>query len=61
MLVLFADRADVLSSAHLDRRVLEYITGNLSVTAGGVYSHRMLTAAVDVLAPDRVMFGADDP
>ncbi|ORX12695.1 hypothetical protein AWC31_31310 [Mycolicibacterium wolinskyi] len=61
MLVLFADRADVLSSAHLDRRVLEYITGNLSVTAGGVYSHRMLKAAVDVLGPDRVMFGADDP
>lgn len=63
MLVPFADRADLLSSAatHLQRRVLDYITGNLSVTAGGLYSHRMLTAAVDVLGPDRVMFGADSP
>lgn len=63
MLVPFADRADLLSTAatHLQRRVLDYITGNLSVTAGGLYSHRMLTAAVDVLGPDRVMFGADSP
>lgn len=63
MLVSFADRADLLSTAatHLQRRVLDYITGNLSVTAGGLYSHRMLTAAVDVLGPDRVMFGADSP
>ncbi|WP_297621766.1 amidohydrolase family protein [Nocardia sp.] len=63
MLVPFADRADLLSSAatHLQRRVLDYITGNLSVTAGGLYSHRMLAAAVDVLGPDRVMFGADSP
>lgn len=63
MLVPFADRADLLSSAatHLEHRVLDYITGNLSVTAGGVYSHRMLQAALDVLGSDRVMFGADDP
>ena len=63
MLVPFADRADLLSTAapHLQRRVLDYITGNLAVTAGGLYSHRMLTAAVDVLGPDRVMFGADSP
>jgi predicted TIM-barrel fold metal-dependent hydrolase len=56
MLVPFADRADLLSTAapHLQRRVLDYITGNLAVTAGGLYSHRMLSAAVDVLVPDRV-------
>lgn len=63
MLVPFADRADVLSAAatHLDRRVLDYITGNVSVTAGGIFSHRMLRQAMDVLGPDRVMFGTDDP
>lgn len=63
MLVPFADRADLLSTAapHLQRRVLDYITGNLAVTAGGLYSHRMLGAALDVLGPDRVMFGADSP
>jgi hypothetical protein len=63
MLVPFADRADVLSAGatHLERRVLDYITGNVSVTAGGVFSHRMLRQAMDVLGPDRVMFGTDDP
>ena len=63
MLVPFADRADLLSAAspHLERHVLDYITGNLNVTAGGVYSHRMLAQAMDVLGPDRVMFGQDDP
>jgi predicted TIM-barrel fold metal-dependent hydrolase len=63
MLVPFADRADLLSAAspHLQRRVLDCITGNLNVTAGGVYSHRMLAQAMDVLGPDRVMFGQDDP
>jgi hypothetical protein len=63
MLVPFADRADLLSAAatHLERRILDYITANLTVTAGGILSHRMMAQAVDVLGPDRVMFGADDP
>jgi hypothetical protein len=63
MLVPFADRADLLTSAgtHLDRRILDYITGNLHVTAGGVHSQRMMRQAFDVLGPDRVMYGADDP
>ncbi|MFE4666878.1 hypothetical protein ACFRI7_18810 [Streptomyces sp. NPDC056716] len=35
-----SDRADLLSTAapHLQRRVLDHITGNLAVTAGGLYS-----------------------
>lgn len=63
MLVPFADRADLLSgvSTHLQRHVRDYITGDVHVTAGGIYSHRMLRQAVDVLGPDRVMFGQDDP
>jgi predicted TIM-barrel fold metal-dependent hydrolase len=63
MLVSFADRADLLSEGNvrLERRVIDYIIGNLNVTPGGVLSHRMLTAALDVLGPGRVMFGDDDP
>ena len=63
MLVPFGDRADLLSVANpqLERRVVDYITGNLHVTAGGILSHRMLTQALDVLGPLRVMFGDDDP
>ncbi len=63
MLVPFADRADILSAGHthLERRILDYITGNLNVTAGGIFSHRMLRQALDVLGPDRLMVGVDDP
>jgi predicted TIM-barrel fold metal-dependent hydrolase len=63
LLVPFADRADLLSEGNttLERRVIDYIQGNVQVTAGGVLSHRMLTAAIDVLGPERVMFGDDDP
>jgi predicted TIM-barrel fold metal-dependent hydrolase len=63
LLVPFADRADLLSEGNptLERRVIDYLTGNLHVTAGGVLSHRMLTTAIAVLGPDRVMFGDDDP
>jgi predicted TIM-barrel fold metal-dependent hydrolase len=63
LLVPFADRADLVSegSPTLQRRVVDYITGNVHVTAGGVLSHRMLQAAIGVLGPERVMFGDDDP
>ncbi|OBF03424.1 hypothetical protein A5730_21515 [Mycobacterium sp. ACS4054] len=63
MLVSFADRADALSitDTGLDRRVLDYITNNVYVTAGGVFSHRMLRQTLDVLGPDRLMFAQDDP
>ncbi|MCE0767732.1 amidohydrolase family protein [Pseudonocardia kujensis] len=63
MLVPFVDRADLLSIAKvpLERHVRDYITANVNVTAGGVFSHRLLALALDVLGPDRVMFGDDDP
>lgn len=63
LLVPFADRADLLSSAntHLERRVLDYVTANLNVSAGGIFSHRMLTQALDVVGPDRMLFAVDDP
>lgn len=62
MLVPFADRAEVLTrSAQLERRVTDYITGNLYVTAGGVFSHRMLRQNFDVVGADRILIGVDDP
>jgi predicted TIM-barrel fold metal-dependent hydrolase len=62
MLISFADRADALTkTTHLERSVLEYITGNIYATPGGVFSHRMLRQNLDVLGPDRVMFAVDDP
>lgn len=62
MLTGFADRADALSkTTGLERSVLDYITGNIYATPGGVFSHRMLQMNLDVLGPDRIMFAVDDP
>jgi predicted TIM-barrel fold metal-dependent hydrolase len=62
MLVSFADRADALTkTTRLERPVLDYITGNIYATPGGVFSHRMLRQNLDVLGPDRLMFAVDDP
>ena len=62
LLVSFADRADALTkTTHLERRVLDYITGNIYATPGGVFSYRMMRQILDVLGPDRIMFAVDDP
>jgi uncharacterized protein len=62
MLVSFADRADALTkTTQLERSILDYITGNIYATPGGVFSHRMLRQILDVLGPDRIMFAVDDP
>lgn len=62
MLISFCDRADALTkTTKLERSVLDYITENFYATPGGVFSHRMLRQNLDVLGPDRVMFGVDDP
>lgn len=63
MLVSFVDRADLISNwaKHLQRRVGEYVTGNVYATAGGILSHRMLLSAIAALGTDRVMFATDYP
>jgi uncharacterized protein len=63
MLVSFLDRANVLTgvATYLDRSVAEVITNNVFVSAGGIYSHRMLQTALAALGPDRVLLATDDP
>lgn len=64
VLVHFLERADALSdrgAAYLDRRVAEYVTGNVLVSAGGIYSHRMLQQTLAMVGADRVFFAADYP
>lgn len=62
MLVPFVERANVLSTlAGLDRSIAECVTGNVLVTAGGIYSQRMLKDAIATVGIDRVLFAADDP
>jgi predicted TIM-barrel fold metal-dependent hydrolase len=63
MLVSFLERADLISrfATDLDRRVGEYVEGNLYATAGGIFSQRMLLDTIAMLGADRVMFATDYP
>lgn len=63
MLVSFLERVDVLSdwATHLERRVADYITGNMNVTPGGIFSHRMLQHTLALMGADRIMFASDYP
>lgn len=63
MLVSFVDRADLISdwAPYLQRRVAEYVTGNVYATAGGILSHKMLLSTIAALGADRVMFATDYP
>jgi predicted TIM-barrel fold metal-dependent hydrolase len=63
MLVAFLDRADVLTGAarYLQRSVGEVVRDNMHVTAGGIYSPRMLQTVLAALGPERVMMATDDP
>lgn len=62
MLVPFVERANVLSDvAGLDRSIAECVTEYVLVTAGGIYSQRMLRDAIATVGIDRVLFASDDP
>ncbi len=60
--LFYLDRADGLAmQAGLPRRFSEYVRTNAYVTAGGVYSHRYLRWALDVIGADRILFATDYP
>jgi predicted TIM-barrel fold metal-dependent hydrolase len=63
MLLFWMDRADSLSgiAKHLDRRVSDYITGNIHVTSSGMLQERLLRHALDFTAADRVLYSTDYP
>ena len=63
MLVSFLERADMLSNVatHLQRRVGEYVTGNVYATPSGIFSHRMLLSTIGALGSERVLFSTDYP
>ncbi len=63
MLVSFFERADLISrwATHLQRRVGEYITGNVYATPSGIFSDRWLLSTIAAVGADRVMFSTDYP
>lgn len=62
MLPFYLDRVDGLATvAHLQRTVTDYVRHNAYLTPGGIFSHRYLAWALDIVGSDRVMFAADHP
>ncbi len=62
VVLFYLDRADGLAKqAGLPRPFSEYVRRNAYITAGGVYSHRYLRWAVDVVGVERILFATDYP
>jgi predicted TIM-barrel fold metal-dependent hydrolase len=63
MLLFWMDRADSLSGVapHLERRVSEYVTGNIHITSCGMLQERLVRHALDFTSADRVLFSTDYP
>jgi uncharacterized protein len=62
VVLFYLDRADGLAmQANLPRPFSEYVRQNAYITAGGVYSHRYLRWAVEVVGVERVLFATDYP
>ena len=62
MVPFYLERIDRMSLiAGLERTVTEYVTANVHLTPGGVFSQRYLRWALDVVGSERIMFAADYP
>ncbi|MGO9750083.1 MAG: amidohydrolase family protein [Solirubrobacteraceae bacterium] len=62
VVLFYLDRADGLAmQAKLPQPFSEYVRRNSYITAGGVYSHRYLRWAVEVVGVQRILFATDYP
>jgi predicted TIM-barrel fold metal-dependent hydrolase len=62
MVPFYLERIDRMApTAGLQRSVTEYVTANVHLTPGGVFSQRYLRWALEVVGPERIMFAADYP
>lgn len=62
VVLFYLDRTDALAvQARLGRRFSEYVRRNAYITAGGVYSPRYLSWAVEVVGVERILFATDYP
>lgn len=62
VVLFYLDRADGLAAqAKLPRSFSEYVRRNAYITAGGVYSHRHLRWAVELVGVERILFATDYP
>lgn len=62
VVLFYLDRIDEMRrTSKIQRPVSEYFKTNVSVTASGIWSHRYLRWAIEVLGVERIMFSTDYP
>lgn len=62
VVLFYLDRIDNLAGpAKLKRPVSDYFRTNVSITPSGIWSHRYLRWAIEVLGVERIMFSTDYP
>jgi uncharacterized protein len=63
VVLFYLERIDLLSKAaqHLERPLTDYFRQNVYVSPSGIFSHRYLSWAIDVLGIDRILFSTDYP
>ena len=60
-LTRFDSRHPALDTRELDRLPSQYFGTNVKITTSGVYSHAALSAAIDAIGVENVMFAVDYP
>ena len=61
-MLFYLDRADMLSgAAKLPRTISEYFRQHVYVTPSGLFSHRYLNWALEVLGAQHILFATDYP
>jgi 2,3-dihydroxybenzoate decarboxylase len=60
-LTRFDSRHPTLDTRKLDRMPSQYFGTNVKITTSGVYSHATLSAAIDAIGVENVMFAVDYP
>lgn len=62
LVMFYLDRIDKLSGiAKLERKISEYFKDNIYITSSGMFSHRYLQWAIDVIGVDHILFSTDYP
>ena len=62
VVLFYLERIDQLArAAKLERPIPDYVRSNLLITPSGIFSHRYLRWAIEVIGVERILFSTDYP
>ncbi|MBU9366608.1 amidohydrolase family protein [Burkholderia multivorans] len=62
VVIFYLERLAMLDRvSNLKKPILEYVRGNLYLTASGMFSENYLRRAIEAVGPDRILFSTDYP